>query len=193
MAAACSARAFSHVAPAITNARTHPSLALKCAAFACGYATASENSMTVHDALNVAMEVEMMQDETVFIIGEEVAHYNGAYKIINSAGKTYYIRHPFTVADGARACKGICWMMSFLTVTKFGILQDIVDATPFDPAAGAIPYVKTNVPMTMLSLESTKILLPRIPPPRKYPTLPHFSHFTGASPLWVGLRSALFR
>ena len=37
--------------------------------------------MTVRDALNVAMEEEMLRDETVFILGEEVARYNGAYKV----------------------------------------------------------------------------------------------------------------
>lgn len=38
--------------------------------------------MTVRDALNLAMEEEMTRDETVFILGEEVARYNGAYKVI---------------------------------------------------------------------------------------------------------------
>ena len=37
--------------------------------------------MTVRDALNVAMEEEMLRDETVFVLGEEVARYNGAYKV----------------------------------------------------------------------------------------------------------------
>ena len=36
--------------------------------------------MTVREALNTAMEEEMLRDETVFILGEEVARYNGAYK-----------------------------------------------------------------------------------------------------------------
>ena len=36
--------------------------------------------MTVRDALNSAMEEEMLRDETVYIMGEEVARYNGAYK-----------------------------------------------------------------------------------------------------------------
>jgi hypothetical protein len=40
--------------------------------------------MTVRDALNQAMEEEMTKDETVFILGEEVAQYNGAYKVIIS-------------------------------------------------------------------------------------------------------------
>lgn len=37
--------------------------------------------MTVRDALNAAMEEEMIRDENVFILGEEVAQYNGAYKV----------------------------------------------------------------------------------------------------------------
>ena len=37
--------------------------------------------MTVREALNTAMEEEMIRDESVFILGEEVARYNGAYKV----------------------------------------------------------------------------------------------------------------
>jgi len=37
--------------------------------------------MTVRDALNSAMAEEMDRDANVFIMGEEVAQYNGAYKI----------------------------------------------------------------------------------------------------------------
>lgn len=37
--------------------------------------------MTVRDALNSALEEEMLRDEKVFVIGEEVARYNGAYKV----------------------------------------------------------------------------------------------------------------
>jgi pyruvate dehydrogenase E1 component beta subunit len=40
--------------------------------------------MTVRDALNAAMEEEMLRDEKVFIMGEEVAHYNGAYKVFGN-------------------------------------------------------------------------------------------------------------
>jgi pyruvate dehydrogenase E1 component beta subunit len=35
----------------------------------------------VRKALNLALDEEMARDENVFIIGEEVAQYNGAYKI----------------------------------------------------------------------------------------------------------------
>ena len=37
--------------------------------------------MTVREALNAAMEEEMLRDENVFVLGEEVARYNGAYKV----------------------------------------------------------------------------------------------------------------
>jgi pyruvate dehydrogenase E1 component beta subunit len=37
--------------------------------------------MTVREALNTAMEEEMLRDENVFVMGEEVARYNGAYKV----------------------------------------------------------------------------------------------------------------
>lgn len=38
--------------------------------------------MTVRDALNSALDEEMERDEKVFILGEEVAQYDGAYKVI---------------------------------------------------------------------------------------------------------------
>lgn len=38
--------------------------------------------MTVRDALNSALDEEMARDERVFILGEEVAQYDGAYKVI---------------------------------------------------------------------------------------------------------------
>lgn len=37
--------------------------------------------MTVREALNSAMNDEIKRDERVFIIGEEVAEYDGAYKV----------------------------------------------------------------------------------------------------------------
>lgn len=37
--------------------------------------------LTVRDALNEALDEEMARDDAVFLIGEEIAEYNGAYKI----------------------------------------------------------------------------------------------------------------
>jgi pyruvate/2-oxoglutarate/acetoin dehydrogenase E1 component len=35
----------------------------------------------VRDALNAALDEEMERDEKVFLLGEEVAQYDGAYKV----------------------------------------------------------------------------------------------------------------
>ena len=37
--------------------------------------------MTVRDALNSALDEELKRDEKVFLLGEEVAQYDGAYKV----------------------------------------------------------------------------------------------------------------
>lgn len=37
--------------------------------------------MTIRDALNAALREEILRDENVFIMGEEVAQYDGAYKV----------------------------------------------------------------------------------------------------------------
>lgn len=37
--------------------------------------------LTVRDALNQAIDEEMAKDERVFLLGEEVAQYDGAYKV----------------------------------------------------------------------------------------------------------------
>lgn len=37
--------------------------------------------VSVRDALNMAMDEELIRDDKVFIIGEEVAEYDGAYKV----------------------------------------------------------------------------------------------------------------
>ena len=77
--------------------RPAPLAAARAARWARTYATESEHTvrsgdrranlnlhslqMTVREALNAAMEEEMLRDETVYILGEEVARYNGAYKV----------------------------------------------------------------------------------------------------------------
>ena len=43
----------------------------------------SAKQLTVRDALNSAIDEELGRDERVFVMGEEVAQYDGAYKVIN--------------------------------------------------------------------------------------------------------------
>jgi len=45
--------------------------------------------MTVRDALNSALDEEMARDENVFVLGEEVAQYQGAYKVTKGLWQKY--------------------------------------------------------------------------------------------------------
>jgi pyruvate dehydrogenase E1 component beta subunit len=45
--------------------------------------------MTIRDALNQALREEIIRDENVFIMGEEVAEYDGAYKVTRGLWKEF--------------------------------------------------------------------------------------------------------
>lgn len=45
------------------------------------YATPASKEYTVREALNEALAEELESNDKVFILGEEVAQYNGAYKV----------------------------------------------------------------------------------------------------------------
>lgn len=49
----------------------------------------SSQQLTVRDALNSALDEEMERDERVFLLGEEVAQYDGAYKVSRGLWKKY--------------------------------------------------------------------------------------------------------
>lgn len=49
----------------------------------------NSKSLTVRDALNMAIDEEMERDEKVFLLGEEVAQYDGAYKVTRGLLKKY--------------------------------------------------------------------------------------------------------
>ncbi|WFD36093.1 pyruvate dehydrogenase (acetyl-transferring) [Malassezia cuniculi] len=81
--------------------------------------------LTVREALNSAMEEEMHRDSNVFILGEEVARYNGAYKVtkglLDKFGEERVIDTPITeagftgIAVGAAfaGLRPICEFMTF--------------------------------------------------------------------------------
>ncbi|KAJ3177717.1 pyruvate dehydrogenase E1, beta subunit [Geranomyces variabilis] len=88
-------------------------------------ASSSGNQLTVREALNQAMDEEMKKDKTVFLLGEEVAQYNGAYKVskglLDKYGPDRVIDTPITemgfagLAVGAAMAglKPICEFMTF--------------------------------------------------------------------------------
>jgi len=79
----------------------------------------------VREALNMAMEEEMIRDPKVFLIGEEVAQYNGAYKVSKGLwekfGTDRIVDTPITEAGFAGLAVGaamaglkpICEFMTF--------------------------------------------------------------------------------
>ncbi len=83
------------------------------------------NKVTVRDALNQAMAEELEADKDVFLLGEEVAVYNGAYKVsrglLDRFGEKRIIDTPITemgftgLAVGAALAglKPICEFMTF--------------------------------------------------------------------------------
>jgi len=93
--------------------------------FSAGRPLSAAKMMTVRDALNSAMDEEMERDAKVFIIGEEVARYDGAYKVSRGLWKKYgdkrVIDTPITemgfagLAVGASfaGLKPICEFMTF--------------------------------------------------------------------------------
>ena len=79
---------------------------------------------TVRDALNRALDEELNHDKKVFIIGEEVGHYNGAYKVtqglLDKYGEDRVIDTPIAEAGFAgigigAAMKGLKPIVEFMT------------------------------------------------------------------------------
>merc|ERR1719187_2303769 len=52
-------------------------------------AVRDSRQLTVRDALNTALDEELARDDKVFLMGEEVAQYDGAYKVSRGLWKKY--------------------------------------------------------------------------------------------------------
>mgnify|MGYP002717603782 CR=1 FL=1 len=72
--------------------------------------------MTVREALNSAMEEEMTRDETVFVLGEEVAQYNGAYKVSSCLMVCHLTCSKLTGSRSQTRLPRDCWTSSARSV-----------------------------------------------------------------------------
>jgi len=82
--------AFADFTPGAAAAAPAPAAAAPAAAAPAPAAAAEKTTMvTVREALNSAMDEELERDDRVFIMGEEVAEYNGAYKITKGLWAKY--------------------------------------------------------------------------------------------------------
>ena len=100
-------------------------------------------SMTVREALNSAMAEEMRRDDTVFIMGEEVAEYQGAYKItqglLDEFGAKRVVDTPITEHGFAGIGVGAAW----------GGLKPIVEFMTFNFAMQAIDQIINSAAKTL--------------------------------------------
>jgi len=96
---------------------------------------ASPNSLTVRDALNSALEEELKRDSKVFIIGEEVGQYNGAYKVtrglLDKFGPERVIDTPITEAGFTGLAVG----------ASFAGLRPVLEFMTFNFAMQAIDHI----------------------------------------------------
>jgi pyruvate dehydrogenase E1 component beta subunit len=102
----------------------------------------STTTMTVREALRDAMAEEMRRDETVFLLGEEVAEYQGAYKVsqglLQEFGPRRVIDTPITEQGFTGLGVG----------TGFAGLRPIVEFMTFNFAMQAIDQIINSASKT---------------------------------------------
>ncbi|WP_224814409.1 pyruvate dehydrogenase complex E1 component subunit beta [Hasllibacter sp. MH4015] len=100
-------------------------------------------TQTVREALRDAMAEEMRRDEGVFVMGEEVAEYNGAYKVtqgmLDEFGSKRVIDTPITEHGFAGIGVG----------AAFGGLKPIVEFMTFNFAMQAIDHIINSAAKTL--------------------------------------------
>jgi pyruvate dehydrogenase E1 component beta subunit len=100
-------------------------------------------TMTVREAINTAMAEEMRNDDTVFVMGEEVAEYEGAYKItqglLDEFGGKRVIDTPITEHGFAGIGVGASW----------GGLRPIVEFMTWNFAMQAIDQIINSAAKTL--------------------------------------------
>ncbi len=99
--------------------------------------------ITIRDALRDAMAEEMRADEAVFVMGEEVAQYQGAYKVtrelLEEFGDQRVVDTPITEHGFAGLGVG----------AAFGGLKPIVEFMTFNFAMQAIDHIINSAAKTL--------------------------------------------
>lgn len=113
-----------------------------------GTATASKlpadsPSMTVRDALNSALSEEMTRDEKVFIIGEEVGEYQGAYKITKGLHQKFGAERVRDTPITEAGFTGIACGAAFMG------LKPVVEFMTFNFALQSIDHIVNSAAKTL--------------------------------------------
>jgi len=100
-------------------------------------------SLTIREALRDAMAEEMRRDEAVFVMGEEVAEYQGAYKVtqglLDEFGHKRVVDTPITEHGFAGLGVG----------AAFGGLKPVVEFMTFNFAMQAIDHIINSAAKTL--------------------------------------------
>jgi len=99
-------------------------------------------TMTVREALRDAMAEEMRRDETVFIIGEEVAEYQGAYKVTQGLLQEFGARRVIDTPITEHAVTGLG------VGAAFAGLKPIVEFMTFNFAMQAMDHLINSAAKT---------------------------------------------
>jgi pyruvate dehydrogenase E1 component beta subunit len=105
--------------------------------------TGKTASMTVRDALRDAMAEEMRRDETVFLMGEEVAEYQGAYKVSQGLLQEFGARRVVDTPITEHGFTGLG------VGAAFGGLKPIVEFMTFNFAMQAIDQIINSAAKTL--------------------------------------------
>ncbi|MBI3451543.1 MAG: pyruvate dehydrogenase complex E1 component subunit beta, partial [Rhodospirillales bacterium] len=100
-------------------------------------------TMTVREALRDAMAEEMRRDETVFLIGEEVAEYQGAYKISQGLLQEFSARRVIDTPITEQGFAGLGVGAGFIG------LRPIVEFMTFNFAMQAIDQIINSAAKTL--------------------------------------------
>jgi len=100
-------------------------------------------NLSVRDALRVAMAEEMRRDGDVFLMGEEVAEYQGAYKISQGLLEEF---GPKRVIDTPITEQGFCGLG---VGAAYGGLRPIIEFMTFNFAVQAIDQILNSAAKTL--------------------------------------------
>mmetsp|Transcript_9997 Transcript_9997/g.17477 ORF Transcript_9997/g.17477 Transcript_9997/m.17477 type:complete len:365 (-) Transcript_9997:665-1759(-) len=107
------------------------------------YLATDTTQMTVRDALNSAMDEEMARDDKVYVLGEEVAEYQGAYKITRGLLQKY---GPERVKDTPITEAGFC---GIAVGSAFAGLKPVCEFMTWNFALQAIDHIINSAAKTL--------------------------------------------
>jgi len=105
--------------------------------------TGTTTTMTVREALRDAMAEEMRKDERVFIMGEEVAEYQGAYKVTQGLLEEFSARRVIDTPITEHGFTGLG------VGAAFGDLRPVIEFMTFNFSMQAIDHIINSAAKTL--------------------------------------------